>query len=479
VRPRPTVRSFRALLAAIAAVGTLHGLLYVPFVSSHLGTDSATYKAAAHALLHGGYSTPLIAGFYYTDPIGLFDITGLEIDRAAYNAPERQAFRPPGYPVFLALLGGGGDGLSLDLVLGAQALLFGLGVLVLGFTVRRWWGPGPALAAAALYALDPYSKRYVTLVLTEVVAGLVALCAAYAFTRAWQERAARWWAAAGALAAALTLVRAVFVLAVPLLVLAALLRSGDVRARLGAAALTLVCAAALLVPWLAWTDAVTGRAVLASWGEGYNLLVAAHGEGLGRTATDVANDPAFIRDYNSTRGLAPSTERLLSDPEAHPRYMRRADATLRRLARAEYRDRVAHEPLDVAGETLYRGYFLWTAHEDWYQPGGAALLLLKLVDWITLALALVGLALALARGGPARGVAIFLLVYTAVLATHHVEARFGMPVRGLLLAYAALALAESPAATWARRRLERRRAGTRTARTETSPGSRPTSRTTA
>ena len=478
---RKTSPSFRALLAAIAAVGALHGLAYTPFVSTHYGTDSRTYRAAAESLREGGYTTPLQEGFYFTYGVGFFDITGVRIDREAWDAPERQAFRPPGYPLFLAALGGGGEGISLTVVLVAQALLFGGGVFLLGLAVARWWGTKTALVAAALFAVDPYSKHYVSLVLTEALAGFLVVAGVYALTRAWHGRSAAWWAAVGTIAAALTLVRAVFVLAIPLLVIGALARRADVRSRLARAAAAAACAGVLLAPWLVWTASVTGRPVLANWGEGYNVLVAAHGEGFGRTTTDVAEDPDFLRDFTAPHRLAPSTGELLRDPEAHPRYMTEADAILRRLARSRYSERLRDEPLSVLGETGYRAAFLWTAHEDWYQPGGLLLLLMQIADWLTLLVAGIGIALAVRSGGAARATALFVLAYTAVLATHHMEARFGIPLRGLLFAYVAFAAvtALTAPALGGRRRATLPRGGTRTARTAESPGSRPTSCTTA
>ena len=431
---------FKRLALVLAIVGALHGLVYDPFVSNHIQTDSWTYTAAGEAILGGSYTTRLQASSYYVHPVGFFDHTGRRLGEAVLQLPERQVFRPPGYPVFLAALGGGEGATSQRAVLLMQALLFGAGVWLLALTVRRWWGPTPALAAAALYAVDPYSKHYVTLVLSEGIAAFVALATAYAFTRAWQERSPRWWAACGALAASLTLIRAVFVFVVPLLVVAAALRAGSLRARMGAAGAVALSSAALLAPWLAWTASVTGKPVLASWGEGYNLLLAAHGEGLGKTQTDVSEDPAFVRDYASVRRLAPTTAKLRNDPEAHPRYMAEADAELRRLARSRYAERLADEPVQVGWEFLYRAFFLWSAHEDWFQPDGLALVVLRLVDAVVLALAALGAVLALARGGAARAVALSLLVYTAVIATHHVEARFAMPVRGLALAFATLGL---------------------------------------
>jgi hypothetical protein len=443
---------FPRLAVALALVGALHGLLYVPFVSNHVQTDSWTYTAAGEAILDGSYTTRLQASSYYVHPLGFFDHTGRPLAADVLELPERQAFRPPGYPLFLAALGGGEGDTSQNAVLVAQALVFGAGVWLLALTVRRWWGPVPALASAAVYALDPYSKHSVSLVLSEALAGLLALATAYAFTRAWQERSLPWWAGSGALAASLTLVRAVFVFVVPLLVLAALLRAGQPRVRLAHAGAVVAAAAVLLAPWLAWTTSVTGKAVLANWGEGYNFLVAAHGEGLGRTQTDVAEDPEFVREYESVHRFAPTTAQLRSNPEAHPHYLAEADAELRRLAWNRYGERLSDEPANVAGEFLYRAFFLWNAHEDWLQPEGAPLALLRVIDAVVLALIVLGIAVAVARGGAARGVAAALLVYTVVIATHHVEARFAMPVRGLALAFAVLGV------IWLASRIAARRA---------------------
>ena len=436
----PADASFRRLAVLVSLVGALHGLAWIPLVDPHTGTDSDTYVAAANALLDGSYSTPLRAGFYYVFPLGFYDITGVHVtDRSLFPELERQAFRPPGYPLYLALVGGGDAGISRGVALIGQGLLFGIGTFLLALTARRWWGPRLGLAAAALYAVDPYSKHYVTLILTEALAGALVCATAYAVTRAWQERAPAWWAAGGALAAGLTLVRAVFVLAVPLVLLGA-----AVRGRLRGAAFASAAAALLLVPWLAWTASVTGRPVLANYGEGFNLLVAAHGEGHGRPFEVVTEDDAFLSDFSRPHALFPSPADLRTDPEAHPRYVLEADRMLRDAARAEYRRRLGDEPLQVAWEVVYRMGFLWNAHRDWYQPEREWLrALLAAVDWLALLLALVGVALALRRGGPPRAIAVFLLAYTAVLGVHHVEARFAMPVRGLMLAFVALALAEA------------------------------------
>jgi len=272
-----------------------------------------------------------------------------------------------------------------------------------------------------------------------VLAGFLVAATAYAFVRAWQERSTSWWAATGVAAAALTLTRPLFALAIPLLAFASLRKARFLAAVLAGSAL-------LLTPWLGWTAAATGRPVLSSFGEGWNLLLAAHGEGLHHTAVQIERSASFRRDFSSVHRFAPTTTELRTNPDAHPHYLVKADSEQRRLAAKLYLHRLEHEPLQVAWEILYRSYFLWEAHEDWRQPGWL-LPFLRALDWISLALAAVGGWFTLRAGGAARAIAVFLLVFTFVNGIHHVEARYAMPVRGLFLAFAALALSQ----LWARR----------------------------
>lgn len=447
-------RAFRRASAAVALLAVLHGLAYAPKIGEETGrfgrfgkSDTPTYVAAADAILHGRYSTPLRAGFlglpqefYEENPGVQLDITGLRIPDRIGDALERQAFRSPGYPLFLAAVGGAtSDGLRWLAVV-VQALLLGAATFLLSLTARRWWGPRIGLLGAALYAIDPYSKRYVSLLLTETAAGALAVLGAYCFTRAWQERSRAWWAAAGIAAGALTLVRPGFVLALPLLALAALLRRSPARERLAAAVACLAAAILLAGPWAGWVRSVTGRLTLQSYGEGYNLLLAAYGEGRGLQEGSIRGQPDFAHYLASAHADAPSAEEMASDPEAHPRYLAAADERYRDLAWDLYGKRLSNEPGQVLWEYAYRMWFLWTAHTDWYQPARLVDLLLA-ADWLALALAAVGGAIALRRRGPERGILVFLLAYTLVLATHHVEARFTIPLRGLYLSFAALALA--------------------------------------
>ena len=262
----------------------------------------------------------------------------------------------------------------------------------------------------------------------------------------------RWWAVTGAVAGALSLVRPLFAIAIPLVALAGLAASGRWRTRLAVGATTLACGVAVVAPWAGWMNAVTGKVTLSSFGEGWNLLLAAHGEGPGRTASAVSVDPAFVRDFTSVWRFAAPAVTLITDADAHGRYLVRADAEQSRLARKLYLHRLGSEPGRVVEEVFYRAYFLWMAHNDWFQPSRQLLLLpLRIVDWLTLALACLGLGAAIRRGGAGRALAIFILAFTAVNALHHVEARYAYPVRGLWLALAALGLATLVRAARSRR----------------------------
>jgi 4-amino-4-deoxy-L-arabinose transferase-like glycosyltransferase len=429
---------FGVAVVVLSLLAGLQGLVYIPYVGPYLG-DSETYMAPARAVLDGGYSTPL----------GAVDVTGLQIPKPAQHALERQTYRTPGYPLVIAATGNGDLGPALDVLRFVQGLLIGLTTALVMLTLRRIWNERLALLGGGLVALDPFTKHYVPRVLSEVLAIFLVAVAAYCFSRAWQERSWAWWGTLGLTTAALTLTRPLFLFAIPLGILAALVRSGPPRSRLAAGTATAVCAAVLLAPWLAWTHAATGRFAVSSFGEGWNLLIAAHGEGLHRTAVQVENDPSYARDFASVHRFAPPVAELLRDPNAHPRYLARAESEQRRLALKLYRSRLQHEPLTVLGEIGYRAYFLWMVHEDWIQPSWLVPLL-KVADWLALALAGLGIALGLRRDGATRALALFLLTFTALNALHHVEARYAIPVRSLYLAFVALGMASVGGWTYAR-----------------------------
>ena len=438
-----TERRFRTAATLAALVAALHPFVYLPFMSRHTTGDSAEYVALARAIRHGSYSTRIADQEVvdYTPTPHRVDLTGITWSAAARQLPQSDAYRTPGYPLLLAAVGGGGAGASRHVLYAVQAVLIGLTAVLLALLVRRLWGPRIALVAAIVFALDPYSKRYVTMVLGETLAGFLATASGYALVRSWQERSVRWWTATGLLVGALTLVRPVFAIAIPLVAVGALLAAGvGARRRIVVAAACLAGSLVVVLPWIARNAAVTGKAALADYGAGWNLLIAAHGEGYGRTMAQVYASPSYARDFAAPQRFAPTVEQLRTDHDAYARYLVKADAVQRSTAIDLYLHRLGRDPSRVLWEFGYRAYFLWMAHTDWFQPTGIKLFLLRLVDWAVMILAIVGVALELRAGRAGRALGVFLIVYTLVSALGHVEARYTVPLRSLYLGFATLAL---------------------------------------
>lgn len=412
------------LLAALAA--TVHGLALVVVASRHLPSDSVTYLAEAHALLHGSYSTP-------TPGRGVI-------------APDLS--RTPGYPLLLAAAGGGEAGWSRGIVYGYQLLLLAMTVWIAGLLFRRLWGASVALVAVFLYALDPFSKRYAALILSEDLATFFLVATAYAFTRAAQERNAWWWAASGLLAGATILVRPAFAIALPLGVLAALaLTKASRRRRLEVASAFLAAGLLMLSPWLIRNTAVAGKPVLTSWGDGEGVLFGAYGEGYRRPVNVILTDPRFAHTFRDmfTPGFYPSAVALARDPSLRARTEISVDSGFRSTGFHLYRTRLTSEPAAVIGPYLYRAYFLWAAHDDLDQPQyvGLRLRALELTVWASQLVALAGAFLALRRRGPGAALVGFMIVYTLIAALVHVEPRYSIPLRPLFFGLVGLAIVEA------------------------------------
>lgn len=436
------MRDFKRLAVVLALFSAAHALAYVPLTRTHTTPDSTTYLASGQALLHGSYSTPLRANIYYAEVPGAWvDRTLLQLPPRVWDAPERQTFRTPAYPIVIAAVGGG-SGFSRYVLYLVQALMIGAAVFLLIHGLALITPPGVALLAGAVYALDPFSKRYASLVMTEATTALLVMATFYFLARAIRKRSLAAWAASGAAAGATTLARPIFVIMIPLLLVAALVFTNE-RKRLATLA---VVGSSLIVlaPWLAWTTSVVGRPALSTYTEGQILLEAAWGQGLHRTTSALDRDPRLVREISTVHRFAPPLDTLLRDPNAHPRYLDRSDSELRRLALNRYADRLEKEPAAVLWNFAYRSYFLWMAHEDWYQPSGGPLLLaLRLPDWITLALALLGAVIAPRRyGATAACIPVFLFLYMLVTVFHSTEARYGIPVRGLYLSLAVIGAIE-------------------------------------
>ena len=190
------MRNFKRLAVVLALFSAAHALVYVPLTKTHTTPDSTTYLAAGQALLHGSYSTPLRANIYYAVVPGAWvDRTLLQLPQRVWDAPERQTFRTPAYPIVIAAVGGGDAGFSRYLLYLVQALMIGAAVFLLIHGLALIAPPGVALFAGAVYALDPFSKRYASLVMTEATAALLVMATFYFFARAVRTRSPAAWAA--------------------------------------------------------------------------------------------------------------------------------------------------------------------------------------------------------------------------------------------------------------------------------------------
>ena len=130
---------------------------------SFLEVDSPSYTDPAEALIADGR--------YHTEP--------------GSETPE--TLRPPGYPVWLALIFLM-FGQSSQAVVFFQMLLF-LGTLFLTFALtEKMFGTRPAWAAVILLALDPSSLSYTFKILTETLTAFLTIQFVYYVFRYYQTR---------------------------------------------------------------------------------------------------------------------------------------------------------------------------------------------------------------------------------------------------------------------------------------------------
>jgi hypothetical protein len=369
-------------------------------------------------------------------------------------APAPDAYRPPGYPLFLRALGNPQPSDAwLRKVLLAQAALGVLGVWLLFCLSRRFLAFGWALAAAAAAAISPHLAVLGTLVLSETLFGVLMLGALLATARASGTRALAWGALAGLLWGAASLVRSTAQF-FPLLVLAGVLAWPKLRAWRAPALLGAAVFIATLAPWLLrnQSDAVHKPAS--------SLMVKALAHGA---------YPGFMYE---------------NQPESfgYPyRFDPQADAVARDLPSvlAYIGGRFRAQPLRyLDGYLLGKpGYFLawghvqgWdvlvypVVHSPWYEDWRFMLLRLlsQLAHWPLMLLGLLGAALAWSRRATHAldaGQLLALRLCSALVgygvAFHIIVApfpRYGVPFRPFLYALAMFALAAAISGFARRRR---------------------------
>jgi 4-amino-4-deoxy-L-arabinose transferase-like glycosyltransferase len=159
----PTDRArTRRLIAAAALVGLVLrlGFGFGYWVGKPLTHDEREYLALAASISHG-------KGFTYERPP---------------DNPDTPRFgRAPGYPLFLAVIGGGAGDVDASPVQVkiAQSVVGALGVWLIGVIARRAAGPRSGVAAASIAAIYPPLVWICAYVFSEVLFSTMALAAVW------------------------------------------------------------------------------------------------------------------------------------------------------------------------------------------------------------------------------------------------------------------------------------------------------------
>jgi len=233
-------RRYNLQLLGIFAAAVGVRVMYVLLTIHALPGDTDSYRGIAENLLGGhGYSI---------------------------SADMPTAFRPPGYPLFIAVverfLGGPWS------VIWAQCILGGVVALIAGSLARRLVGDLFALVAAGLVAIDPYQVARCTEFMSEVFFSFAVLAALALFMRAACASSVRNYAAAGIAAGAAAMTRPEFLLFIPGALFAALLW-GQRKHRLLCAVVFIVASALLPAVWAARNKAALGEWIFTTTHGGY------------------------------------------------------------------------------------------------------------------------------------------------------------------------------------------------------------------
>jgi len=243
---------------------------------------------------------------------------GFVYDEVVRAGPLDPFGRAPGYPVFLALVGGGlavPTAVPTSVKVG-QSLVGALGVLLAGIIAGRLGGARTGHAAAWLAAVYPSLVWVPAYALSEAVFWPLGLGAAWLFDRAADHdgRSATWrFAVCGILAGLAVLVRPGVILFAP-----AAVAYLAWRRRPQAAVAFAVGAILVVAPWTARNYAHHGRFVLVASEGGITFWTGNHPAAIGDG--DMAANPAIKSDSLALRARYPE----LTEEEMEPVYYREA-----------------------------------------------------------------------------------------------------------------------------------------------------------
>jgi len=187
------------------------------------------------------------------------------------HADTPTAYRPPLYPLLLTLAVPFGN--SSPAAIGVLHLALGLATVWLVYRLGRRWGLGDySLLAAGLVACDPILLAQSAVVMTETLAGFLAVLSLISLTSAAERPSALRAGAAGGCLALAVLCRPTFLVFAAVAALALPLFGGSQPARLRGFAAFATAAAVVLAPWVVRNQVQFGRPILTTTHGGYTLL---------------------------------------------------------------------------------------------------------------------------------------------------------------------------------------------------------------
>ncbi len=250
-------RSPRAVLGVLVLTAAVRaGVLVAQFDA--LQQDPDAYRLFAETLVETGVYAPGV------EPGG---------------APQPSAYRPPLYPLLLALCLKSPLGFLPTVAVVHWAL--GLATVGLVLAIAGRVPRLPTALAGLLVALDPLLLHSSTLLMTETLAAFLAALAMLLLANAETSRGNLRWGLAGATLGLAALCRPTFLLVIPLAAMIVVLR----QRRWQSAAALAAAGAIVLAPWAARNWIALGRPVVATTHGGYTL--------------HLANNPAFYEYLRS------------------------------------------------------------------------------------------------------------------------------------------------------------------------------------
>lgn len=239
-----------ALQGGTARRTSTHRLLLLLLLSLSAYIQFAVVSRTTVIFPYGADAADYFSYAYNLHRFGTYSMTPTWSSSDAPSPPAPDAIRPPGYPLFLAMMGTPEASRAFERrVTRVQALLGVLSVLLLHQLARRFLASGAALAIAFLVAINPHFATISTYLLTESVFLFLLLASTLTLVKAVAEGRAWLFAATGILWGACSLVRSTVEFLPPLFLLAVLVLP-RLRQHLRNALLAFACFVAVLSPWI-------------------------------------------------------------------------------------------------------------------------------------------------------------------------------------------------------------------------------------